>query len=90
MPLLHRTGKCKERQRCKFVHDPGKVAVCPKWLQSRCEDAACPLQHQLRPELMPVCTFFLQVSLCSSVIRSCGLSVIERRFQLVEWMWAHT
>lgn len=55
-----RTGKCKERQRCKYVHDPAKVAVCPKWLQGHCEDADCKLQHWHRPELMPVCTFFLQ------------------------------
>jgi hypothetical protein len=58
---MYRTGKCKNRQRCKFVHDPSKVAVCPKWLQGRCEAVACPLQHQQQPDLMPVCTFFLQV-----------------------------
>ena len=38
------------------------------WLQGRCEAADCPLQHKQQPDLMPVCTFFLQVqvSACTS------------------------
>ena len=63
MPI-RRTGRCSERQTCRYVHDASKVAVCPHWLQGRCSDEACPLQHQHRPELMPVCTFFLQVNFC--------------------------
>ncbi|KAK9814795.1 hypothetical protein WJX72_011587 [[Myrmecia] bisecta] len=62
-----RTGKCPGTKdgRCKLVHDPAKVAVCPRWLQGRCAEDACPLQHRRCPELMPVCTFFLQ-GLCSN------------------------
>lgn len=82
-PWVRRTGKCKERTRCKYVHDSSKVAVCPKWLQGRCADDACPLQHQLRPELMPVCSFFLQVcSLGRIDVFACMLSAGSYRVQM--------
>ena len=60
---MRRHSKNSERKQCKYVHDSSKVAVCTRWLQGRCEDAACPLQHAQRPELMPICSFFLQVAL---------------------------
>eukprot|EP00727_Mastigamoeba_balamuthi_P002606 m51a1_g12342 hypothetical protein (553) ;mRNA; r:512680-514852 len=54
-----RFGKCT-KQPCPFVHDRSKVAVCRKFLQGKCHDAHCPLQHVLdRPDLMPTCKFFL-------------------------------
>ena len=43
------------------MHDPSKVAVCPKWLAGSCVAADCTLQHELQPDLMPLCTFFLKV-----------------------------
>lgn len=60
---IRRRGVCRERAKCRYVHDRSKVAVCPAWLQGRCplEGAVCPLQHERRPDLMPVCSFFLQV-----------------------------
>jgi len=42
------------------VHDAARVAVCPRWLAGGCAVAGCPLQHRARPELMPICAFFLQ------------------------------
>ena len=58
-----RTGKCEARDKeaCRLAHDPDKVAVCPKWLAGSCTALDCPLQHELRPDLMPLCTFFLKV-----------------------------
>lgn len=35
--------------------------MCPAWLGGHCGEDSCPLQHALVPELMPACTFFLQV-----------------------------
>ena len=61
---VFRTGQCRERQsgKCLLVHDPTAVAVCPRWLQGSCSNAACLLQHCRCPDVMPVCTFYLQVS----------------------------
>ena len=47
------------------MHDPTKVRVCARWLQGRCTADPCLLQHQVVPDLMPVCSFFLQVGSCS-------------------------
>ena len=59
-----RTGRCEAQAkgRCLLKHDPTKVAVCQRWLLGNCNTVACPLQHSRCPEVMPVCTFFLQVS----------------------------
>ena len=59
-----RTGQCREQQagKCSLVHDPTAVAVCPRWLQGSCSNAACLLQHCRCPDVMPVCTFYLQVT----------------------------
>jgi hypothetical protein len=67
-----RRGECALARAgtCPRTHDPSKVAVCPAWLQGRCGDAAaCKLQHKILPDLMPVCTFYLQVraSVCVCV-----------------------
>lgn len=42
-------------------HDSTKRAVCTRWLRGCCQAGAlCPLQHQRKPELMPVCIHFLK------------------------------
>ena len=45
------------------VPRPAQVAVCPRWLAGSCRagESACPLQHRRVPDLMPLCSFFLQV-----------------------------
>ncbi|KAL3143385.1 Zinc finger CCCH domain-containing protein 3, variant 2 [Trebouxia sp. C0009 RCD-2024] len=62
-----RTGQCREQQagKCSLVHDQAAVAVCPRWLQGCCSNAACLLQHCRCPDVMPVCTFYLQ-GLCTT------------------------
>eukprot|EP00877_Chromochloris_zofingiensis_P014502 jgi/Chrzof1/9305/UNPLg00273.t1 len=56
-------GHCElaKANQCEKVHDPSKVAVCPKWLAGKCRSKTCRLQHKVLPELMPVCSYFLQV-----------------------------
>ncbi len=58
-----RTGRClgQEKGTCRYLHKPDTVAVCPRWVQGKCSDGKCRLQHRLCPDLMPICTFFLQV-----------------------------
>ena len=47
--------------RCALRHEADKVAVCAAYLAGRCEKGdTCKLQHAARPELMPVCSYFLQ------------------------------
>jgi hypothetical protein len=62
-----RSGECAAARagRCPHAHEPAKVAVCARWLAGACAaGAACKLQHRVLPELMPVCTFYLQVCGC--------------------------
>ncbi len=60
---VRRTGKCEAARqgRCSLSHDPTKITICGRWLRGTCTRANCPLQHDLQPHLLPVCTFFLQV-----------------------------
>ena len=61
-----RTGKCQGRLKgaCPFSHDSAKVAVCSSWLLTgTCTTPQCALQHRRCPDLMPLCSFFLQASL---------------------------
>ncbi|GIL77477.1 hypothetical protein Vretimale_2965 [Volvox reticuliferus] len=65
-PDYCRTGVCSLSRdissgRCPHTHDPSKVAVCSRWLAGSCTDASCHLQHRRVPDLMPLCTYFLQV-----------------------------
>jgi hypothetical protein len=55
-------GKCNKGDKCPYIHDPSKVAVCRKFLQGKCQDEKCPLSHKLssKDQSMPVCWFFLR------------------------------
>src|SRR4051794_10084758 len=55
-------GKCKDGERCPYVHDRSKVAVCRLFLKGSCRDSSCPLAHNLanRDQTMPVCRHFLR------------------------------
>ena len=53
-------------------HDSTKRAVCPRWLHGTCPlGTACPLQHQRKPELMPICMHFLKVGGLVGSPRAC-------------------
>eukprot|EP00118_Oscarella_pearsei_P012998 m.99433 g.99433 ORF g.99433 m.99433 type:complete len:72 (+) comp37067_c0_seq16:1637-1852(+) len=40
-------GKCKKEDKCPYIHDPDKVAVCTRFLRGTCEktDGSCPFSH---------------------------------------------
>uniref|UniRef100_A0A3P8UNM3 Zinc finger CCCH domain-containing protein 3 n=1 Tax=Cynoglossus semilaevis TaxID=244447 RepID=A0A3P8UNM3_CYNSE len=58
----NRFGKCNRGDRCPYIHDPDKVAVCTRFLRGTCKkaDGTCPFSHKVAKEKMPVCSFFLK------------------------------
>ena len=59
-------GKCTLGPRCRFGHDPAKVAVCRSFLKKgRCaQGEECDLSHDLTYERVPACVHFVRGS-CS-------------------------
>lgn len=46
---------------CSYVHDPSKVAICPKFLKSACAKGDdCDLSHKPTYSNTPACTHFLR------------------------------
>ncbi|KAI5466101.1 hypothetical protein BGZ63DRAFT_400507 [Mariannaea sp. PMI_226] len=56
-PLL---GSCPKGPRCRFLHDPSKVAICKDFLKDgKCANGeSCDLSHELIPERTPNCVHF--------------------------------
>ncbi|RDW84426.1 hypothetical protein BP6252_02016 [Coleophoma cylindrospora] len=54
------TGSCLKGPRCRYIHDPTKVAVCKEFLQKgSCPSGdSCDLSHDLTPERTPTCLHF--------------------------------
>ncbi|XP_044100771.1 zinc finger CCCH domain-containing protein 3 [Neovison vison] len=63
----NRFGRCHHGQRCPYIHDPDKVAVCTRFLRGTCKktDGTCPFSHHVSKEKMPVCSYFLK-GICSN------------------------
>ncbi|GFN91831.1 Zinc finger ccch domain-containing protein 3 [Plakobranchus ocellatus] len=59
-----RFGKCHRGDKCHYVHDPEKVAVCTRFLRGKCDKARCQFSHSASVHKMPVCLHYLQ-GLCS-------------------------
>lgn len=57
-------GSCLQGPRCRYTHDPTKVAACKDFLlQGECPDGdACDLSHDLTPERTPSCLHFAKDS----------------------------
>ncbi|KAK0387630.1 hypothetical protein NLU13_3876 [Sarocladium strictum] len=53
-------GSCQKGSRCRYVHDPQKVAVCKDFLKDgKCAHGeSCDLSHELTPERVPNCLHF--------------------------------
>ncbi|KAK4154651.1 hypothetical protein C8A00DRAFT_42593 [Chaetomidium leptoderma] len=53
-------GSCTQGPRCRYVHDPHKVAICKDFLQqSECLNGGnCDLSHDPIPERTPTCLHF--------------------------------
>ncbi|XP_070574341.1 zinc finger CCCH domain-containing protein 3-like isoform X2 [Ptychodera flava] len=58
--FYNRFGKCNRGDKCQYIHDPEKVAVCTRFLRGTCKDASCPFSHKVSKDKMPVCSFFLR------------------------------
>ncbi|XP_061463091.1 zinc finger CCCH domain-containing protein 3 [Rhineura floridana] len=58
----NRFGKCNRGERCPYIHDPEKVAVCTRFLRGTCKktDGTCPFSHKVSKDKMPVCSYFLK------------------------------
>ncbi|KAM3928618.1 zinc finger CCCH domain-containing protein 3 [Leptodactylus fuscus] len=58
----NRFGKCNRGDKCPYIHDPEKVAVCTRFLRGTCKktDGSCPFSHQVSKDKMPVCSYFLK------------------------------
>ncbi|GFR69861.1 zinc finger CCCH domain-containing protein 3 [Elysia marginata] len=59
-----RFGKCHRGEKCKYVHDPEKIAVCTRFLRGKCDVTRCQFSHNASEHKMPVCLHYLQ-GLCS-------------------------
>lgn len=53
-------GSCQNGPRCRYIHDPSKVALCKVFLQKgSCPSGdSCDLSHELTPERTPFCLHF--------------------------------
>jgi len=58
------TGSCTHGPRCRYVHDPHKVAICKEFLQQgEClHGDNCDLSHDPTPERTPTCLHFARDS----------------------------
>lgn len=62
-----RTGACRRGERCPFVHDPARRALCPGALKpSGCmlPPGTCLLSHTPTPHNTPHCVHFLRTGAC--------------------------
>jgi len=50
-------GKCKNRK-CRYIHDPDHVSLCPRFLKGNCQVKDCPLDHSKNPKKLPLCVHF--------------------------------
>ncbi|PMD39050.1 hypothetical protein L207DRAFT_461767 [Hyaloscypha variabilis F] len=65
------TGSCPKGPRCRYIHDPTKVAVCKEFLQKgSCPSGdSCDLSHELTPERTPTCLHFAKGNCSNSNCR---------------------
>ncbi|KAH7170936.1 hypothetical protein EDB81DRAFT_777128 [Dactylonectria macrodidyma] len=56
----HPSGSCPKGPRCRYIHDPAKVALCKEFLKDgKCANGeSCDLSHDLTPERTPSCVHF--------------------------------
>lgn len=53
-----RFGQCKRGDdKCLYIHDRDKVAVCTKFLRGLCSDPKCTLTHKVVTFLLPLTVF---------------------------------
>ncbi|KAF2857618.1 hypothetical protein K470DRAFT_260653 [Piedraia hortae CBS 480.64] len=60
-------GTCPFGPRCRYAHDPNKVAICKDFLKTgKCPRGEhCDLSHEMTYHRVPACTFFLR-AMCTN------------------------
>ncbi|XP_041454372.1 zinc finger CCCH domain-containing protein 3-like isoform X1 [Lytechinus variegatus] len=60
--FYNRYGRCHRGDKCPYIHDPDKIAVCTQFLRGTCKktDGSCPFSHKVSKDKMPVCVYFLK------------------------------
>jgi hypothetical protein len=56
--FYNRFGRCARGEFCHLIHDPKRVALCPRFLRGTCNLVSCPFWHVVNEEKMPLCSFF--------------------------------
>ncbi|KJZ78295.1 hypothetical protein HIM_02333 [Hirsutella minnesotensis 3608] len=58
--IFSTTGSCPKGPKCRYQHDPARVAVCRDFLKDgKCNNGEfCDLSHELSPERVPNCLHF--------------------------------
>ncbi|KAF4455460.1 hypothetical protein F53441_2250 [Fusarium austroafricanum] len=58
--IFSTTGSCTKGPRCRYIHDPNKVALCKDILKDgQCVNGeSCDLSHDMTPERTPNCLHF--------------------------------
>ncbi|RKL37508.1 hypothetical protein BFJ72_g7593 [Fusarium proliferatum] len=58
--IFSTTGSCTKGPRCRYIHDPNKVALCKDMLKDgQCVNGeSCDLSHDMTPERTPNCLHF--------------------------------
>ncbi|KAI7280470.1 hypothetical protein KC345_g4739 [Hortaea werneckii] len=66
-----RHGSCPFGSRCRFAHDPHKVAICKDYLKAgMCPRGNnCDMSHEMTYHRVPACTFFLRGNCTNSACR---------------------
>ncbi|KAK3393172.1 hypothetical protein B0H63DRAFT_516374 [Podospora didyma] len=69
--MFSMTGSCTLGPRCRYTHDPEKVAACKDFLQQgECLNGdACDLSHDLTPKRTPTCLHFVKDNCTKSSCR---------------------
>jgi len=57
---FNRFGKCHRGDKCQFIHDRTRIAVCTQFLNGRCKNSSCPYSHELTPGKVPTCSYFIK------------------------------
>lgn len=60
LQLITSLGSCSKGPRCRYIHNPSKVAACKEFLlKGACPSGdSCDLSHDLTPERTPACLHF--------------------------------
>lgn len=59
------SGICKKSSHCKYLHDPSHIRACRQYLQNKCTNTNCLLNHEPDEHNTPICKYYKQGS-CTS------------------------